>query len=154
MKTAIKNDMASTEVSTTAHILQSALKALGEGRIGEVIDTFDDDFTFKDQALELQFTDKERLSEFVLKGRELSPDTELEVLSTFECGEHAIAEWRITGTETLSYGSQRFRFPISYQGASIVHIENNKITCWSDYYDQNTSRRFRLGAFFTEWTEY
>src|SRR5215467_4673227 len=102
MNTTIKTDMASTEVSTTEHILQSALKALGE-----VIDAFGDDFTFSDQALALQFTDKERLSEFFLRGRELFPDMALEVLSTFECGEHLMAEWKITGTETLSYGSQR-----------------------------------------------
>jgi 2-phospho-L-lactate guanylyltransferase (CobY/MobA/RfbA family) len=154
MNTAIKTDMPSTEVSTTAHVLQSALKALGEGRIGEVIDAFGDDFTFSDQALALQFTDKERLSEFFLKGRELFPDMALEVVSTFSCEEYVIAEWKVTGTETLSYGSLRFRFPISYQGTSIVRIENEGITSWSDYYDQNTSRRFRLGAFFTEWIEY
>src|SRR5215469_11491435 len=80
MNTAIKTHMPLTEVSTTAQILQSALKALGEGRIGEVIDTFDDDFTFNDQAVELQFIDKERLSEFFLKGRELFPDTAVEIL--------------------------------------------------------------------------
>ena|SRR5215472_10696789 len=154
MNTAIKIDTASTEVSATLHILQSALKALGEGRIGEVIDTFDDDFKFNDQALELQFTDKERLSEFFLKGRELYPDMALEILSTFEGGEHVIAEWKITGAETLSYGSQQLRFPISYQGASIVRIEDGRITSWSDYYDQSTSRRYRLGAFFAEWIEY
>ena len=154
MNTAIKTDMPSTEVSTTAHVLQSALKALGEGRIGELIDAFRDDFTFNDQALALQFTDKERLSEFFLKGRELFPDMALEVVSTFSCEEYVIAEWKVTGTETLSYGSLRFRFPISYQGTSIVRIENEGITSWSDYYDQNTSRRFRLGSFFTEWIEY
>src|SRR5215813_4620499 len=144
MNTAIKTHIPLTEVSTTAQILQSALKAQDEGRIGEVIDTFDDDFTFNDQALELQFIDKERLSEFFLKGRELFPDTALEILFTFECGAHVIAEWKITGTETLSYGSQQFRFPISYQGTSIVRIENESITSWSDYYDQSTSRRYRL----------
>src|SRR5215469_17239173 len=146
MNTAIKSDMASTEVSTTANILQSALKALGEGRIGEVIDAFGDDFTFSDQALALQFTDKERLSQFFLKGRELFPDMALDVLATFSCEEHVIAEWKVTGTETLSYGSLRYRFPISYQGTSIVRIENEGITSWSDYYDQSTSRRFRLGS--------
>jgi len=108
----------------------------------------------RDQALALQFTDKERLSEFFLKGRELFPVMALEVLSTFSCEEHVIAEWKVTGTETLSYGSLRFRFPISYQGTSIVRIENEGITYWPDYYDQSTSRRFRLGSLFTEWIEY
>src|SRR5262249_23427667 len=118
--------------------------ALSDGRISDVVDAFDDRFTFNDQALELRFIDKERLNEFFRKGRELFPDTVLEILSTFECGHHVIAEWKVTASETMPLGSMQLRLPISFQGASIVSIENEKITSWSDYYDQNSSRRFRL----------
>src|SRR5215467_1455346 len=154
MNTAIETYTPSTGASATLRILQSALTALSDGRISEVVDAFDDRFTFNDQALELQFTDKERLNEFFRKGRELFQDTVLEVLSTFEYGDHVIAEWKITASQTMPLGSMQLRLPISFQGASIVHIENEKITSWSDYYDQNTSRRFRLGVFFEEWIEY
>ena len=58
MNTAIKTDVASTEVSTAVSILRSALTALSDGRISELIDAFDDHFTFVDEALELPFTDK------------------------------------------------------------------------------------------------
>jgi ketosteroid isomerase-like protein len=154
MNTAIETYTSSTQASAARHILQSALTALGNGRISEIMDVFDDRFTFNDQALKLQFTDKERLSEFFHKGRELFPDTALELISTFECGNHIVAEWKITAREIMPLGSMQLRLPISFQGVSIVRIENGKITSWSDYYDQNTSRRFRLGAFFEEWIEY
>src|SRR5215469_2531086 len=153
MNTAIEA-YTSTRASAARHILESALTALGDGRISEVVEAFDDRFTFDDQALKLQFTDKERLSEFFRKGRELFPDTVLQVISTFECGNHVVAEWKITAREIMPLGSMQLRLPISFQGVSIVRIENQRIVSWSDYYDQNTSRRFRLGAFFEEWIEY
>ena len=154
MNTAIETYTSSTRASAARHVLESLLIALGDGRIPEVVEAFDDRFTFDDQALKLQFTDKERLSEFFRKGRELFPDTALEVISTFECGNHIVAEWKIMAREIMPLGSLQLRLPISFQGASIVRIENQRIASWSDYYDQNTSRRFRLGAFFEEWIEY
>ena len=54
-------------------MLQSMLAALSEGKIPEVVDHFDDVFTFNDYALALEFTDKGRLSEFFHKSRELFP---------------------------------------------------------------------------------
>jgi NAD(P)-dependent dehydrogenase (short-subunit alcohol dehydrogenase family) len=93
-------------------ILQSVLAALNEGKISEAVDQFDERFTFTDHALDLKFTDKGRLIEFFQKTRELFPDTVLEVDSTFQCGNHAVAEWKLTATtQTLPYGSKRFRFP-------------------------------------------
>jgi steroid delta-isomerase-like uncharacterized protein len=136
-------------------ILQSVLAALNEGRISEAVDQFDERFTFTDHALDLEFTDQGRLIEFFQKSRELFPDTVVEVDSTFQCGDQAIAEWKLTATQTMpSYGYKRFRIPISVRGTSIVRVENGRITHWSDYYDQNRSWRFSLAAFFTEWIEY
>src|SRR5262245_31712860 len=99
MNTAIETYTSSTGASANLHILKSALTALSDGRISEVVDAFDDRFTFDDQALKLRFSDKERLDEFFRKGRELFPDTVLEVVSSFECGNHVIAEWKITARE-------------------------------------------------------
>src|SRR5215472_6599641 len=124
MNTSIKSDTAVTAVSNPKYILQSVLTALSHGKISEAVDRFDDDFTFNDQALGLEFTDKGRLSEFFRKSHELFPDTVLEVISTFECGDHFIAEWKITATETAGYGSLHLRSPISFPGTSIVRIEN------------------------------
>src|SRR5215470_19766228 len=112
MNTAIETYTSSTQASA-APILKSALTALGDGRTSDVMDAFDDGFTFDDHALKLQFTDKERLSEFFHKGRELFPDTALEVFSTFECGNHVVAEWKITAREIMPLGSMQLRLPIS-----------------------------------------
>jgi hypothetical protein len=38
-------------------------------------------------------------------------------------------------------------------GASIIRIENGKVSEWSDYYDGLTSRRTALAAQFEEWVE-
>src|SRR5262245_25133582 len=116
---ATKAHSALIEVSSPLNILQSALTALAEGRTSDLIAAFDDRFTFDDQALKLQFTDKERLHEFFLKARELFPDTALAVLSTFESGDRVIAEWRITASQKMPLGPMQLRVPISFQGASI-----------------------------------
>jgi SnoaL-like domain len=134
-------------------IMQSVLAALNEGRISEAVDQFDERFTFADHALDLEFTDKGRLLEFFQKSRELFPDAVVEVDSTFQCGDHVVAEWKLTGT-TQTYGYRGLRFPISLRGTSIVRTENGTIADWSDYYDKNRSWRFSLAAFFTEWIEY
>jgi steroid delta-isomerase-like uncharacterized protein len=131
------------------------LTSLNQGDVSAAIAQFADEFIFHDYALDLEFTQKGRLAEFFQKSRELFPDTVVEVVSTFECGEYAIAEWKLTATETAApYGSLRVRLPISLSGASVAQIENGSITRWSDYYDQITSRRISLAAFFTEWIEY
>jgi steroid delta-isomerase-like uncharacterized protein len=142
-------------VSAPKRIVQSVLTALNEGKISEAVDQFDDHFTFNDHALDLEFTDKGRLIEFFQKSRELFPDTVVEVDSTFQCGDHAVAEWKLTATQTVPYyGCTHFRIPISLRGTSIVHTKNGRITRWSDYYDQNRSWRFSLAAVFKEWIEY
>lgn len=148
-------DTASIGVSAPKRILQSLLDALNEGRIAEAVAQFDDQFTFTDHALDIEFTDKGRLIEFFQKSRELFPDTVVEVDSTFQCGDYVIAEWNLTATQTAPYyQSGGFRVPISLRGTSIARVENGRITHWSDYYDQNRSWRFSLAAFFTEWIEY
>ena len=129
------------------------LTALSEGKIVEVVEQFDDRFTFTDHALAIEFTDKERLTEFLHKSRELFPDTALEVVSIFESGDYAIAEWKLA-MQTVPYGSISYRSRILLPGSTIVQIENGRVTRWSDYYHQNTSRRVNLAALFTEWVEY
>src|SRR5215472_9832406 len=114
MRTNMKPITALNAVSARKPILQSVLAALNEGKISQAVDQFDDHFTFTDHALDLEFTDKGRLIEFFQKTRELFPDTVVEVDSTFQCGDHVLAEWKLTATQTVSGpGSTHFRFPIS-----------------------------------------
>jgi hypothetical protein len=138
---------------TPRSILRSMLTALNEGKIAEVVGEFDERFTFTDHGLDLEFTSKANLSEFLMKSRELFPDTMVEILSTFESGDSAMAEWRLTATETVFYGSMQIRLPISLPGVSIAQIQNGKIIGWSDYYDQMKSRRASLATRFRDWNE-
>jgi len=150
----VNADTALIGASTPAHILKSILAALNQGKVSEVADQFDDHFTFKDHALDLEFTDKERLIEFFRKSREFFRDSAVEVDSTFACGDHAIAVWKLTATQTESYGSQHYRFPIVVEGSTIISVKNGRVIRWSDYYDQITSRRIGLASSFKDGIEY
>ena len=141
-------------VRSSTQILQSALAALSEGRISETVEHFDEYFKFTDHALTLEFTEKPRLTEYFQKSRELFPDTTLEMVRVIESGDHAIAEWRLNATQTIPYGSISYRFPVSLHGSTIARVREGKIVEWSDFYDQSSSRRTSLAAFFTEWIEY
>ena len=77
-------------------VLQSVLAALNQANISRAVDQFADDFAFNDYALDLEFRDKKRLTEFFQKTCELFPDTVVELISTFECGDYAIAEWKLS----------------------------------------------------------
>jgi hypothetical protein len=153
-KSVLHDDDELTIIAAPQQILQSALAALNQARFSEVVKHFDQDgcFRFRDHALALEFTDKARLTEFFEKSSELFPDTTLKVISLFEDGEHAIAEWKLTATQTVPYGSISYRFPISLLGTTIVHVEKAKIVRWSDYYQ--SSSRMSLGAFFRHRIEY
>ena len=135
-------------------VLRSVLAALNQRNISRAVDQFADDFTFNDYALDLQFTDKGRLTEFFQKASELFPGTVVELVSTFECGDYAVGEWKLTAMQIEQFGSRSYRFPIVLRGSTIVQIEKGRVAHWSDYYDQLASRRGPLGAFFEEWIEY
>src|SRR5262245_2932128 len=155
----VVNDKAALREITTgqrplADTLKSMLTSLSEGRITDFVAGFQSSFEFTDHALNLQFKEHQQLTEFLEKSRELFPDTVMEVVSVFRSGDAAIAEWKLTATQTISAGSMNFRMPILLSGVSIAQFNSGKITRWTDYYDELESRRVGLAAFFTEWIEY
>jgi hypothetical protein len=79
------------------------------------------------------------------------PGHSIHIDAIFASGDHVIGERTIQTTlaEPL-YGGLTWKVPISLHGASIVGIENGKITDWMDYYDGLTSRRTALASYFTE----
>jgi hypothetical protein len=154
MHEGIPDDGDSTWANAPRSILQSALAALSDGRISEAVAHFHDRFDFNDHALALEFMDKFRLTEFFQKARELFPDTTLELVSLFESGVHEIAQWKLSATQIVPYGSISYRFPISLHGSTIARVERGRIVEWSDYYDQASSRRIGLASLFTEWIDY
>ena len=147
-------DNASVEATTSDRILQIALAAWRQGNFVEVVDQFDDQFTFTDHALGLEFKDKGRLIEFLAKIRERFPDSERKDNTLFSSGDRVVSEWTLTATQTEPFlGGQLRKVPICVRGISVVQIKDGKISQWSDYYDELKSRRYGVAAFFTEWVE-
>ena len=144
----------SADATTPNGILHAFLAAWWHGNVGEAADQSSDRFTFTDHALALEFKDKERLTEFLAKTRELFPDTQ-RTDKTICSSEHGvISEWTLTATLSEPFlGGLMRKVPIRVQGISVVQMQNGKITRWSDYYDQQTARRYGLASRFTEWTE-
>ena len=149
----VLND-ASPQATTPDRILQIALAAWRQGNFVEVVDQFDDQFTFTDHALELEFKDKGRLTKFFAKTHEFFPDSERRDNTIFSSGNCVITEWTLTATKTESFlGGRLPKVPICVQGVSVVQVTNGKISQWSDYYDQLQSQRYGVAALFTEWIE-
>jgi len=140
------------EIAAQRGMVLTVLMHLKNGKINDATACFAEKFEFKDRGIGLEFKDRERLAEFFQKTRELYPDSSLQTDTIFVSGDHVITEWTLETTLTEPfYGGLSRKVPISLHGASIVHIENGKITDWSDYYDGLVSRRTALVSYFTEW---
>jgi steroid delta-isomerase-like uncharacterized protein len=145
---------ASAPATTPDRILQIALAAWRQGNLVELVDQFNNQFTFTDYALGLEFKDKERLTEFLAKTRERFPDSERRDKTLSSGGEYVVSEWTLTATTTEPFLEGRVRkVPICVQGISVVQIKNGKISQWSDYYDQLKSRRQGVAVLFEPWIE-
>ena len=136
-------DNVSAGATSSDRILQIALAAWREGNLVAAVDQFNDQFTFIDHALGLEFKDKGRLIEFLAKIRERFPDSERRDDTFFSSGDDVISEWTLTATHAEPFlGRRPGKVPICVRGISVVQIKNGKISQWSDYYDQLKSRRY------------
>jgi len=108
--------------------VSAVLKQLNQEQIEGAVAFFTPDFRYKDHGIGLEFRDKERLTEFFRKTRELYPDYFLQTYQTFVSGEHVITQWtlQVTITEPFYAGLTR-RIPISIAGVSIALTDNGKI---------------------------
>jgi hypothetical protein len=154
MKRRIEMSEIAIENGVSESVVLTALACLKNGKIGGAIACFAEEFTFKDHGIGLEFKDKERLAEFFHKTRELYPDSLLLTDTIFVSGNDVIAEWTLQATLTESFfGGLSRKVPVTVHGASIVRIDNDKITDWADYYDGLVSRRTALASYFTDWVE-
>jgi steroid delta-isomerase-like uncharacterized protein len=142
------------EMATSEEVVLTVLTHLKNGKIDDAIAGFSEKFRFEDYGIGVEFTDKERLTEFFQKTRELYPDSTLQTDTIFLSGDHVITEWTLQSTLTEPfYGGLSRKVRVSLHGASIVRTDDGKITEWTDYYDGLTSRRTALASYFTEWVE-
>jgi ketosteroid isomerase-like protein len=142
------------EIATQGEVVCTVLTHLENGKISDATACFAEKFEFKDRGIGLEFKDRERLEEFFQKCRELYPESSLRTDTILVSGDQVITEWTLETTlmEPFCGGLSR-KVPVSLHGASIVRIDNGKITGWSDYYDGLTARRTALASYFTEWVE-
>jgi hypothetical protein len=99
---------ASVEATTSDRILQTALAAWRQGDFEEVVDQFNDQFTFTDHALGLEFKDKGCLTEFLAKIGERYPDSERKTNTIFSSGDRVIGEWTLTATQSRTFSGRAF----------------------------------------------
>jgi hypothetical protein len=140
-------EQTSQEPVSLDRILQVTLEALKEGDFITALDQFNDEFAFIDHALELEFSAKDRLTEFFAKRRGFFTEFERTDNIVVRGGDRIVSEWFLTAAKPESWK----KVPICVRGASIVQIENGKITQWSDYYDQLQSGGYGLGTWLTTW---
>src|SRR5712691_4213349 len=145
----------SIQTLSSQKVVAAVLRQLNQEQVEDALACFTTDCRYKDHGIGLEFTDKERWSEFLRKTRELYPDYFLQADQTFVSGEHVITQWtlQVTITEPF-YAALTRSIPISIAGVSIVRTSDGKIADLADYYDGLTSRRTALAAHFTEWVEY
>src|ERR1700721_1855132 len=145
----------SIQILSPQEVVSAVLRQLNQEQIEDAVACFTADCQYKDHGIGLKFRDKERLTEFFRKTRELYPDYFLQADQTFVIGEHVITQWtlQVTITEPFYAGLIR-RIPISIAGVSIVRTDKGTIVDWADYYDGLTSRRTALAAQSREWIEH
>ena len=130
-------DNASAHATSPDRVLQTALTAMSQGNFVKVVDQFNDQFTFTDHALDLEFKDKGRLREFLAKMCEHFPDSERKFNTIFSSEDRVITEWTLTATYSEPVpGGRLWKVPICVRGVSVMQIEHGKISQWSDYYNQ------------------
>ena len=146
-------EMSQIAIVDSEGVVLTALTHLKNGKIEAAVACFADELTFNDHGIGLEFKDKERLAEFFHKAHELYPDSFLQTDAIFVSGDRVISEWTLQFTLTEPFYGHSRKVPVSLHGASMVRIDDGKITDWSDYYDGLTSRRTALASYFTEWVE-
>ena len=137
-------------MADAAHTVEATLVALTQGDFAGVVEQFDDQFIFIDHAIELEFTDKAQLIDFLTLNRKLFPDSKRADKIICSSGDLVVTEWALTGTKREQYFGRMLQLPFHARGVSIVQVDDGKVSRWSEYYDQTLSRRYSLAAAFVE----
>ena len=143
-----------TEVKTPQSVALQVLTDLGNGRVREAVHGFAEGFTYQDRGIGFECTEKDKLTKFFEKARELYPDSVLEAGPTVASGDGVALEWTVrTSVAEPFTGNLTRRVKVVINGVSVVRIEDGRVTRWSDYYDGLGARRTALSSYFTEWVE-
>jgi hypothetical protein len=91
-------------------IVQTMLAALTRGDFVGVVEHFKDRFIFIDNAIELEFTDKAQLIDFLTLNRKLFPDSKRADKIICSSGDLVVTEWTLTGTKREQYFGRMLQF--------------------------------------------
>jgi hypothetical protein len=110
-------------------VVLNVLTRLKNGEIDDAIACFAEKFTFNDRGIGLEFKDRERLTEFFQKTRELFPDSCLEVESILIGFDHVVGEWTLrTSVTEPFYGALARKVSVVLHGVSVVRTRKGEIT--------------------------
>jgi hypothetical protein len=111
-------------------VVSAVLRQLNQEKIEDAVACFTTDFRYKDHGIGLEFKDKERLTEFFRKARELYPDYLLQADQTFVSGEHVITKWtlQVTSPSLSTLGSSEGFLFRSLESRSYVLITAKLLT--------------------------
>jgi steroid delta-isomerase-like uncharacterized protein len=148
------NLLASGEPANGVQVWQRVLDGWAAGDTDEVVNEFADEFTFFDHALRLEFRNKDRLREYLVKIREFFSESERRDRTVLGSEDRIVSQWTLVASQNEPFLNGRFRkVKISAQGVSVLRIVDGRIAEWSEYYDQVNSRRYPIAAWFTDWRE-
>jgi hypothetical protein len=88
----------SVQMLSPERVVSTVLRQLNQGQIEDATACFATDLRYKDHGIGLEFMDKERVTEFFRKARELYPDYFVQANQTFVSGEHVITQWTLQVT--------------------------------------------------------
>src|ERR1700726_1224750 len=109
-------------IEALERMVLTVLEHLRNGKIGDAIACFAEEFSFKDHGVDLEFKNKESLAEFFRKARELYPDSLLQTDAIFVSGDRVITEWTLQANVTAPgyYAGVSLTFPVSVHGVAVV----------------------------------
>jgi hypothetical protein len=144
----------STALSTTA-IVQNLLSALDADQIDKAVEQFDEGFVLRDNALDLEFRDRDGLADFFRKRRGLFLEAHCYLQRPLIVDNTAVLRWTLEGFGLVgSYGGREYKSQVKTNGASVVECDHGKVKTWSDYYDSRSSMRTPLLTYFKEFDEF
>jgi hypothetical protein len=146
--------LAPSDTTNAVRVWQTVLDAWAAGKIDEVVKQFADEFTFIDHALGLEFREKDRLREFLVKIREFFPGSERSDQTILRSGDCIVSQWTLSAMQNEPFLNGHLRkVKMSAQGVSVLRVVDGRIVEWSEYYDQVNSRRYPLVGWLTDWCE-
>ncbi len=114
--------------------------------VEQLTSLFTDDCVYEDVPLGAVSHGKAELQGFYNMIYSVFPDFKIELTSQFLVGDHAGAEWILSGTHKGDFpGLPATNKRVSIRAASIFELEGNKLKRCSDYFDMATALK-QIGA--------